>query len=87
MSYVIRLLLIFVPLLVGGGLGLVRCALLVAESLPPLTEDLADLAERDAGVLLTDIVTLLVRKEHVGGKTTLGRVGICIDVSKEQDNT
>lgn len=37
-------LLLLVPLLVGGGLGLVGQALLVGEGLPALTKDLADLA-------------------------------------------
>lgn len=35
------------------------------------------LTELDAGVLLADLVALLVGEEHVGGETTLGRVGIC----------
>ena len=33
--------------------------------------------ELDAGVVLTDLVTLLVGEKHVCGKTTLGRVGFC----------
>lgn len=36
-------LLVFVPLLVGGGLGLVGSTLLVGKRLPALTEELADL--------------------------------------------
>lgn len=35
------------------------------------------LTELDAGVVLTDLVTLVVGEEHVCGKTTLGRVGVC----------
>ena len=31
----------------------------------------------DAGVLIADILTLLVGKEHVGRQATLGSVGIC----------
>lgn len=81
LSYVVGLLLILVPLLVGSGLGLVRRALLVAQSLPPLTEDLADLAESDARVLLANVLTLLVGEEHVGGQATLGCVGVYIDRS------
>jgi hypothetical protein len=75
-SHVVGLLLILVPLLVGSSLGLVGRALLVAQSLPPLTEDLADLAESDARVLLTDVLTLLVGEEHVGRQATLGCVGV-----------
>lgn len=44
MAYLVRGLLLFVPLLVGGSLGLVGLALLLAESLPLLAELLADLA-------------------------------------------
>jgi hypothetical protein len=33
--------------------------------------------ETDAGVVFTDILTLLVGEEHVGRETTLGSVGIC----------
>lgn len=32
----------------------------------------------DARIVLSYVVTLLVGKEHVGGKTTLGRIGICV---------
>jgi hypothetical protein len=35
------------------------------------------LTEFDTGVVLADLVTLLVGKEHVGRETTLGRVGVC----------
>jgi hypothetical protein len=35
------------------------------------------LTELDARVLLADLVALVVGKEHVGRKTTLGRVGVC----------
>jgi hypothetical protein len=65
-SYVVGQLLILISLLVRGSLGLVRGALLVVQRLPALTEDLADLAERDTGVLVTDVLTLLVGEEHVG---------------------
>lgn len=75
-THVVSLLLVLVSLLVGGGLGLIRDTLLLVESLPSLTEELADLAERDAGVLLTDVLSLLVGKEHVRRKTTLGGVGV-----------
>jgi hypothetical protein len=94
-AYVVGLLLILVSLLVGSSLGLIRGALLLAQSLPALTEDLADLAwregsetcqmprnkntkltERDTGVLLTDVLTLLIGKEHVGRQTTLGSIGV-----------
>lgn len=83
MSYIVGLLLILIPLLVGSSLGLVGRTLLVAESLPSLTEDLADLAESDAGVLLPDVVTLLVGEEHVGGEATLGCVGVCVACQPE----
>lgn len=33
--------------------------------------------ELDTGVVLTDLLALLVGEEHVCGKTTLGRVGVC----------
>jgi hypothetical protein len=32
--------------------------------------------EGDAGVLFTNILTLVVGEEHVGRKTTFGRVGV-----------
>jgi hypothetical protein len=38
--------------------------------------DSASHTEADTGVLITDILTLLVREEHVGRETTLGRVGV-----------
>jgi hypothetical protein len=38
--------------------------------------------EGNSGVLVSDVVALLVGKEHVRGKTTLGGVGVCrVDVS------
>jgi hypothetical protein len=43
-SYLVSSLLLLVTLLVGGSLGLVRSALLLGQSLPLLTELLADLA-------------------------------------------
>lgn len=42
-TYLVSGLLLLVALLVGSGLGLVRLALLLGESLPLLTEQLADL--------------------------------------------
>ena len=36
-------LFVFIPLLIGGGFGLIRLALLHVQSLPSLTEHLADL--------------------------------------------
>ncbi len=75
-TYVVGLLLVLVSLLVGSGLGLIGSALLVAERLPSLTENLADLAERDTRVLLTNVITLLVREEHVSGETTLRSVRV-----------
>jgi hypothetical protein len=70
------LLLIFVSLLVGSSLGLIGGTLLLVQGLPSLTEELADLAERDARVLLTNVLTLLVGEEHVGRETTLGGIGV-----------
>ena len=35
--------------------------------------------EADAGVLLTDGIALVIGEEHVGRKTTLGGVRVCID--------
>lgn len=43
-AYVVASLLIFITLLVGLGLGLIWFALLRVECLPPLAEDLANLA-------------------------------------------
>jgi hypothetical protein len=40
-------LLLLVPLLVGGSLGFIGSLLLLAESLPLLTEDFANLAYRN----------------------------------------
>lgn len=34
------------------------------------------LTEGDTGVLLADLLTVVVGKEHVGGQTTLGGVGV-----------
>jgi len=74
--YLVGSLLVLVPLLVGSGLGLIRRALLVRQSLPALTEDLANLPEGDAGVFSSDVLALLVGEEHVGGEATLGGVGV-----------
>jgi len=37
---------------------------------------LATLTELDAGVVGANLVTLVVGEAHVGGETTLGRVGV-----------
>jgi len=71
-------LLVLITLLVGLGLVFIGLALLVVQSLPAFTEDLADLAEGDAGVLDAYILTLLIGEEHIGRETTLGRVGILL---------
>lgn len=71
-THLVSSLLVLVSLLVGSSLGVVWRPLLVAQSLPALTQDLANLAECDTGVLLPDVVTLLVGEEHVCGETTLG---------------
>ena len=49
-TYVVASLLILITLLVRGSLGLVRSTLLVVQSLPALTEDLADLSYYGASV-------------------------------------
>lgn len=41
-----------------------------------MCESNAKLTELDAGVVLTDLLAGLVGEEHVGGKTTLGGVGV-----------
>lgn len=71
-------LLVFVSLLVGLGLLFVGAAVFVAQGLPALTENLADLAKGDTRVLLSDALTLLVGEEHVGRETTLGRIGVLL---------
>merc|ERR1712098_787816 len=68
-------LLVFVTLLVGGSLLLVWLTLLLAESLPSVTKDLT---EADAWVFLTDILTLLIGKEHVCREAALGSVGVLL---------
>lgn len=35
------------------------------------------LTESDARVVLAHLLALLIGEEHVGGQTTLGRVGVC----------
>lgn len=42
-TYVVAGLLIFIPLLILSSLGLIRSALLLVQSLPALTKNLADL--------------------------------------------
>jgi len=71
-------LLVFVTLLVGGSLLLVWLTLLLTKSLPPITKDFADLTEADAWVFLTDILTLLIGKEHVCREAALGSVGVLL---------
>jgi len=71
-------LLILVTLLVLSGLGLIGSALLVVQSLPSLTENLADLAKADTWVLLTNVLALLVGEEHVSRETTLGRIWVLL---------
>lgn len=85
-TYVVGLLLILVALLVGGSLGLIGTTLLVVEGLPALTQDLANLAERNAGVLLANVLALLVGEEHVGRQTALRSVGVWQQVSMRQFN-
>lgn len=67
-----RGLFIFISLLVGSSLGLIRATLLVVQSLPAQTQNLADLTKGDVGVLSANILTLLIGEEHVSRKTTLG---------------
>jgi hypothetical protein len=76
-TYIVCLFLVFIALFVGGSLGLIRGALLISERLPPLSEDLADLCKRDAGVFLAHIIALLVGEKHVCRKASLGGIGIC----------
>jgi len=75
---VVGSLLILIALLVLSSLGLVGSSLLVVQGLPSLAKNLANLAEADAGVLIANILTLLIGKEHVGGQTTLWCVGILL---------
>jgi hypothetical protein len=77
----VGLLLVLIPLLVGSGLRLVRGPLLVVQCLPSFTQNLADLAEGDAWVLIADVLALLVGEKHVRGKTTLGSIGILLALS------
>jgi hypothetical protein len=77
LTYVVCLLFVLVPLLVGGGLSLIWCTLLLTEGLPPLTEEPTNLTKRDAGVFLAHVLALLIGKEHVSRKTPLGSVGVC----------
>jgi len=77
-TYVVSLLLVLVSFLVGSSLSLVGGTLLVAQCLPPLSQNLADLAEGNTRVLLADIVPLLVREEHVGRETSLGGIGVFV---------
>jgi hypothetical protein len=76
-THIVLGLLIFISLLVSCGLLLIGLSLLLGEGLPSVTENLADLTEADAGVLLTNVLTLFVGEEHVSGKTTLGSIGVC----------
>lgn len=74
-------------LIVRLTLGFTQVLPLVAEHLADLAwregqRELVDgigvvaLTEGDAGVLLADLLTVVVGKEHVGGQTTLGGVGV-----------
>jgi hypothetical protein len=58
-------LLFLVALLVGGGLGLVWSALLVAEGLPLLTEELADLTCRGVLVKLDAFFTAYMARDSL----------------------
>lgn len=86
-------LLLLVALLVSGSLSIVGLAVSLAQSLPLVTELLANLTcrgvryvqqsrerdsltEADAGVLLANLVAVVIGEEHIGGETTLGRVGV-----------
>jgi len=75
---IVACLLILISLLVLCSLGFIGSSLLSIECLPSFTKDLANLAKGDTWVLVTDILTLLVGEEHVGGKTTLWRVGVLL---------
>lgn len=79
----VRGLLVLVALLVGSSLGLIGGLLLVRQLLPLVAEDLSDLAELDAGVILTDLVALLIGEEHVGGETTLGGIGVLLALATD----
>lgn len=35
------------------------------------------LTERDTRVILADLITVVIREEHVGREATLRRVGVC----------
>jgi len=65
-TYIVLGLLLFVSLLVSSGLGLVWSSLFLAQSLPLVSKDLADLTEADTGVLFSDGISLVVGEEHVG---------------------
>lgn len=80
-TYIVSLLLVLVSLLIGSSLGVIGSTLLLVERLPSLTEDLADLTKGHIRVVIADALTLLVGKEHVGGQTTLGGVGVCVQLS------
>ncbi len=74
--YVIRLNLILLALPISGSLGLVRGPLFIVQSHPALTNDLADLTKHNARILVSDILALLVGKEHVGGQTAPRGIGV-----------
>jgi len=69
---------VFITLLVCFGFLFIRAALDVSQGLPALTEELADLTERNAWILLTNIVTLLVGEEHVGRQATLRGIRVLL---------
>lgn len=70
-------ILLVVRLLALLSLAGVWNALSVGHLAPSLAEDLADFTERQVGVVLLELATLLIREEEVGGKGTLGGVGVC----------
>jgi hypothetical protein len=76
LSLHLRLNLILIALPVGGSLGHVRGPLFIVQGLPELTQNLADLTEPNARILVSDVLALLIGKEHIGGQTALGGIGV-----------
>ena len=73
MTYLVGGLLLLVALLVGGGLGLVRKTLLLSESLPALTKNLADLScagVRDRGSRSTGCGLEAYRRRYRGSRSS-----------------
>lgn len=50
-----------------------------------ITNDISQLTELDARVLLANLVALVVGEEHVGGQTALRHVGVYRRVSRRKD--